>query len=320
MAIGYATLRDDAFDVTGGTVTSVSRLVPGSNQGWDITVAPDAHADVTVVLPVTTDCAASGAVCTAGGKMLSARVAANDPDVADSVTGYSLSGTDAGLFEITTAGALTFRSAPNFEAPRGGTNDNSNTYTLTVTATDPDAADSIASYALSGTDADLFQITTAGALSFSSAPNYEAPAGGVDDDSNTDELTVTATGGTSGRARTDTQTLTVTVTDVNENPPPPPSPPPGEHPGAPRSFSTSTTTTAYTLSWDPPISGGTADSYEWEWRHSGTGWTSSGSTTGTSVTRQYGGLPVGTRIEFRLKSRNEHGGSSWKEASVTRPG
>ena len=294
--IGFSTLRDDTFDVTGGTVTGASRLVPGSNQGWDITLEPAAHADVTVVLPVTTDCAATGAVCTAGGKMLSAQVefavtdvndpptitssdsfsvaentttvdtvTATDADVADSVTGYSLSGTDAVLFQITTAGALSFSSAPNFEAPRGGPSDNSNTYELTVTATggtgarsrtdtqaltvtvtdvneaptitssptfsvaenltavgpvtaaDPDAADSV-TFALSGTDAGLFEITTAGALAFSAAPDFEAPEGGSTDDSNSYTFTVTATGGTGGREVAATQNLTVTVTDANEAP------------------------------------------------------------------------------------------------------
>ena len=60
-------------------------------------------------------------------------VTATDPDAADSVTGYTLSGTDADLFEITTAGALSFSSAPNFEAAAGGVDDDSNSYTLTVT-------------------------------------------------------------------------------------------------------------------------------------------------------------------------------------------
>ena len=297
VAIGYEALRDDVFDVTDGTIDNASRLVSGSNQGWTITVDPDGHADVTVVLPVTTDCAATGAVCTSGGKMLSARVAvtvtdvndpptitspntfslaenttsvgtvvASDPDVADSVTGYSLSGTDASLFAITGGGVLSFSSAPNFENPQGGSNDDSNSYTLTVTATsgtgaraltdtqnftvtvtnaneapritsgpnfslaenttavgtvtatDPDAADSVTGYSLSGTDASLFAITSAGVLSFSSAPNFESPHGGANDNSNIYTLTVTATGGTGARARTGTQNLSVSVTDVNEAP------------------------------------------------------------------------------------------------------
>ena len=74
VAVGFRTLRDDAFEVAGGSVTKARRLVQGSSQGWEITIEPDAHADVTVVLPVTTDCAASGAICTGDGRKLSERV------------------------------------------------------------------------------------------------------------------------------------------------------------------------------------------------------------------------------------------------------
>ena len=193
-------------------------------------------------------------------------VRATDPDTADSITGYSLSGTDAALFQITSGGALSFRSAPNFENPQGGAIDDSNSYTLTVTATggtggraltttqaltvnvtdandpptitsdptfslaenttavgtvtatDSDSADSITGYTLSGTDASLFAITSAGVLTFSTAPDFEEPEGGADDDSNDYELTVTATSGTGARALTGSQNLTVTVTDATEAP------------------------------------------------------------------------------------------------------
>ena len=70
--ISYRTLRDHAFTVTGGEVTRAQRLTQGSNIGWRITVQPDGNGDVTVALPVTTDCDADGAICTADGRMLSA--------------------------------------------------------------------------------------------------------------------------------------------------------------------------------------------------------------------------------------------------------
>ena len=73
--ISYVTLQDDAFSVTDGEVTSARRRTQGSNIGWTITVTPDsAAAAVTVVLPVTTDCNADGAVCTADGRKLSNRL------------------------------------------------------------------------------------------------------------------------------------------------------------------------------------------------------------------------------------------------------
>ncbi|MCY4449129.1 MAG: hypothetical protein OXE02_09850 [Chloroflexi bacterium] len=70
--LGYKSLRDHVFTVTGGTVTKAQRLDKPSNIRWQITVQPDSNADVTVVLPVTTDCEAQGAICTKiGGRPLS---------------------------------------------------------------------------------------------------------------------------------------------------------------------------------------------------------------------------------------------------------
>ena len=70
----YKTLRDHAFTVTNGDVTNARRLEKGKNVRWEIHVTPDGDGTVTVVLPVTTDCAATGAVCTGDGRMLSNRL------------------------------------------------------------------------------------------------------------------------------------------------------------------------------------------------------------------------------------------------------
>ena len=67
----HETLRDDAFEVTGGSVTTASRTAPPSNQEWEITVEPDSDDAVTITLPKTTDCGASGAICTHDGQPLS---------------------------------------------------------------------------------------------------------------------------------------------------------------------------------------------------------------------------------------------------------
>ena len=77
--LSYLTLLDHAFTVTGGTVDKAQRLTPGSNTGWTITATPGSDADVTLVLPETTDCSASGAVCTDGGKQLSAALTLTVP-------------------------------------------------------------------------------------------------------------------------------------------------------------------------------------------------------------------------------------------------
>ena len=72
----YKTLRDHAFNVSGGSVQKAHRLQkePESNIGWKITVRPDGNGDVTVVLPITTDCESTGAICTGDGRMLSNRL------------------------------------------------------------------------------------------------------------------------------------------------------------------------------------------------------------------------------------------------------
>ena len=69
----YVTMRDHALTVTGGSVTYVRRLEPPSNIGWEIHVTPDSDGSLTIVLPVTTDCNATGAICTGDGRKLSNR-------------------------------------------------------------------------------------------------------------------------------------------------------------------------------------------------------------------------------------------------------
>ena len=69
--LSYKTLRDHAFTVVGGTVKKAQRQVKGSNIGWIITVEPASNVQVEIVLPATTDCAATGAICTVDGRTLS---------------------------------------------------------------------------------------------------------------------------------------------------------------------------------------------------------------------------------------------------------
>ena len=69
--LSFKTLRDHAFTVDGGTVKQAKRQVKGSNIGWTITVEPDSDAAVRIVLPATTGCDATGAICTEDGRKLS---------------------------------------------------------------------------------------------------------------------------------------------------------------------------------------------------------------------------------------------------------
>ena len=69
ISTSYTVVRDQAFDVTAGSVTN-ARRVDGRSDLWAITITPDGD-DVTVALPATTDCAATGAICTSDGRRLS---------------------------------------------------------------------------------------------------------------------------------------------------------------------------------------------------------------------------------------------------------
>ena len=70
----YRSVRDHAFTVTGGSVTYVRRLEPGSNVRWEITVTPSISNTVYIALNATTDCSAQGAICTERGRKLFGRL------------------------------------------------------------------------------------------------------------------------------------------------------------------------------------------------------------------------------------------------------
>ena len=65
IAISYRSLREDAFEVTGGRVTRGKR-VDGRKDLFEITVEPDGAGDVAISLPAGRECSVSGAICTKG--------------------------------------------------------------------------------------------------------------------------------------------------------------------------------------------------------------------------------------------------------------
>ena len=69
--IGYKTLRDHAFDVTGGNINEARRQTQGSNLAWRLRVEPYGRNSVSITLPETTSCGRNESVCTEDGRMLS---------------------------------------------------------------------------------------------------------------------------------------------------------------------------------------------------------------------------------------------------------
>ena len=65
IGISYRSLREDAFEVTGGRVTRGKR-VDDRRDLFEMTVEPDGGGDVTVTLPAGRECTVSGAICTKG--------------------------------------------------------------------------------------------------------------------------------------------------------------------------------------------------------------------------------------------------------------
>ena len=65
IGIGFRSMRDDSFTVSGGEVTA-ARRVDGRHDLWKMTVEPDSDGDVTITLPAGRECDVSGAICTRG--------------------------------------------------------------------------------------------------------------------------------------------------------------------------------------------------------------------------------------------------------------
>ena len=192
------------------------------------------------------------------------------------------------------------------------------TAVTTATATDSDASDTV-TYALSGADRAKFSISTEGALTFSTAPDFENP---TDVQSTTPAnvasnnvyiVTVTATGGTAARKLSVSKTLTITVTDANEPP------------AAPTALTVSpvaNTPTQLNVSWKAPTvptSIPALSGYDVEYRKgtSGTWLTTNVTHSGTNVTATITGLTGSTSYQVHVRAKNAEGNSAWLQGSAT---
>ena len=157
------------------------------------------------------------------------------------------------------SGSTDANASPSFTSPATFSAPENQTAVGTVHASDSDPGDSVTGYAIhGGADRSKFSIAGAtGALTFASAPNFEAPA---DADTGNDYVVVVrAMSGAGARAKTADQTITVTVTDVG-----------GEAPGVPVAPSVSSASaTSLNVSWTAPANAGPVRSRT---TTTGTGW------------------------------------------------
>ena len=183
----------------------------------------------------------------------------------------------------------------------------------TITAADPDAADTVHAYSLGGTNDQPFQVSNAGAITFRAAPDFENPRGGAANNSNEYAFVVAATGGTGSRARTTPLNVRVTVTDIGA-------------PAAPEapSFGTATAT-RIVVSWRAPVNPGPAiTDYDVRYRQGASGpWTNVLDHTGTgsdggdtATTATLTGLTAGARYQVQVRATSDEGTGAWSPSGT----
>ena len=200
------------------------------------------------------------------------------------------------------SGVTDANAAPSFTSSDTFTPAENQTAVGTVAASDDDMDDDITGYEISGgADRALFAIDKAnGALTFLTAPNYEAPQ-----DADTDNaylVTVQATSGTGDREQTATQPITVTVIDVNTEAP--------DVPGAPSVSAASVT--SLNVSWSAPANAGPEiTDYDVQYRAGTSAPWSDGSHIGTALTAMLTGLLEDTEYDVQVRATNDEGTGGW---------
>ena len=304
------------------------RAAPASNVAPDF-AAPNATRSIAEDAPL--------------GSAVGDPVTATDTNAADVLT-YSLSGTDAESFSIGMAsGQLRTKVTLDHDtkasysvvvkaADPSGLSD---TITVTITVTDENEppvisgktsvyyaegrTDAVATYtatdpegvtiddwSLDGDDKDLFEISTAGVLTFKSSPDHDVP--GDKDGDNVYLVTVQASDGTN----TVSLDVTVTVRDAADPPP---------APDAPTVTAAATDGhTALSVSWQAPAVTGASPitDYEVEYGKQGTEDWSSDNVTITGVTAAITNVLPDTDYEVRVRAENADGWGKWSEPGTGR--
>ena len=203
-----------------------------------------------------------------------------------------------------TVEAAPVNASPSFTSPETFNARENQTAVGTVQASDSDTGDSVTGYVIQGgADRSKFSIVAStGALTFASAPNFEAPA---DADTDGDYVVVVrAMSGTGARAKTADQTITVTVTDVG-----------GEAPGVPVAPTVSSASvTSVTATWAAPTNAGPPIT-DYDYRHQVTSprgsWTEVTTTTITALSATITQLAEDTEYNVQVRATNGEGTSGW---------
>ena len=203
------------------------------------------------------------------------------------------------------SGSTDANAAPAFTTPAAFAAAENQTTVGTVTATDSDSDDSVTGYTIEGgADQSTFSIVSAtGVLTFTAAPNFEAPADA--DGNNNYVVVVRATSGTGARVKTADQPITVTVTDVA-----------GEAPGVPDAPTVSSASvTSVTVTWAAPSNEGPAiTSYDLQYRVGDSGDFIAGPQDVTGPSEPIPGLAEDTEYQVQVRATNDEGDSGWSEA------
>ena len=182
-----------------------------------------------------------------------------------------------------------------------------------ATAGDLAAADSITRYIISGgADRSLFTLDAdTGALSFSTAPNFEDPQGGSGNDVNTYELIVEVSSGAGPRELTDTATIMVEVVNDDDD---------TEAPSAPATPTVTAGFTSVMVTWTEPANMGPAiTGYTVEYRlASSSGEWSDAGHTGTNPTATITGLASNTLYAVRVRASNPEGDGTFSSVGQIR--
>ncbi len=210
------------------------------------------------------------------------------------------------------SGSTDANASPSFTSPARFNAAENQTAVGTVQASDSDTGDSVTGYAIQGgADASKFSIVAStGALTFASAPNFEAPA-----DTDTDNgyvVVVRAMSGTGERVKTADQTITVTVTDME-----------GEAPGVPAApLVSSASVTSVTAAWTAPANAGPPIT-DYDYRHRVTlsqgSWTEVTTTTITALSATITQLTEDTEYDVQVRATNDEGTSGWSGSGTGTP-